>query len=336
MRRAAVRHLRRSLVTTAENSPGTSQSLTFRRYRRTSTRGSVRAFLRNGYRRAGSSVTSSSLHVNPPRSDSVQNEREARRRSPLCVAVIPARSGSKRIPGKNIRNFLGKPAISYPIAAARDSRLFNRIVVSTDCPKIAAVATSLGADVPFLRPAELAGDYCGTFPVFRHALNTLESETSNEIAFACLIYPTAVLLTERHLIEAFNRLARAPEHAYCFSVCQYYHPIQRALQVDHLGQVVPVSPEHLDSRTQDLEPHYFDVGQFYWARRAAVTAGTPIFSSASLPYTLRWGEFVDIDDPDDWARAEAIAGALRAARARGHVATADEPAAESFREAGRS
>ena len=254
----------------------------------------------------------------------------------LCVAVIPARGGSKRIPGKNIRNFLGKPAISYSIEAARHSRLFNRIVVSTDCPEIAAVATSLGADVPFLRPADLAGDYCGTFPVFRHALDTLEAGASGEIAFACCIYPTAVLLTEGHLIEAFHRLGRSPEHAYCFSVCQYNHPIQRALRVDRLGQVAPVSPEHADSRTQDLEPHYFDVGQFYWARRAAVRAGIPIFSSASLPYTLRWSECVDIDDPDDWARAEAIAEALRATRTPLHGARRDLSATESLRRAGRS
>ena len=276
------------------------------------------------------------MHLNPPGSDSVHKEREPYRKTPLCVAVIPARGGSKRVPGKNIRNFLGKPAISYPIAAARNSRLFNRIVVSTDCPKIAAVATSLGADVPFLRPAELAGDYCGTFPVFRHALDALESETSSEIAFACCIYPTAVLLTEHHLMEAFHRLARSREHAYCFSVCQYNHPIQRALRVDPLGQVAPVSPEHSDNRTQDLEPHYFDVGQFYWARRAAVRAGIPIFSSASLPYTLRWSEFVDIDDPEDWARAEAIAGALRAACAPLRIATGDQAVPESLREAGRS
>jgi pseudaminic acid cytidylyltransferase len=282
----------------------------------------------------GSDVTRGSVHVNPLASE--PKECEPHRKTPLCVAVIPARGGSKRIPGKNIRNFLGKPAISYPIAAARHSRLFNRIVVSTDCPKIAAVATSLGADVPSLRPAELAGDYCGTLPVFRHALDTLESGTNNEIAFACCIYPTAVLLTERHLSEAFHRLTSSPEHAYCFSVCQYHHPIQRALRINRLGQVAPINPEHSDSRTQDLEPHYFDVGQFYWARRAAVKAGIPIFSGASLPYVLRWGEFVDIDDPEDWARAEAIGAALRAARAPLRVATGNQPAAESRREAGRS
>ena len=241
----------------------------------------------------------------------MHNKRPLRRKTPLCVAVIPARGGSKRIPGKNIRDFLGKPAISYPIAAARRSHLFNRIIVSTDCPKVAEVATSFGADVPFLRPAELADDHCGTFPVFQHALDAVESSSNGKILYACCIYPTAVLLTARHLIEAFHRLAGSPEHSYCFSVCKYSHPIQRALRIDHSGQLAPGDPGHTECRTQDLEPRYFDVGQFYWAKRAAVRTGIPMFSSASLPYILRWSEFVDVDDADDWARAEAIATALR-------------------------
>jgi pseudaminic acid cytidylyltransferase len=229
----------------------------------------------------------------------------------LCVAVIPARGGSKRLPGKNIRNFLGRPVISYAIAAARRSELFSRIVVSTDCPRIAEVAVSLGADVPFMRPAELADDHCGTFPVLQHALATIESKQFGEIAFACCIYPTAVLLTERHLVDAFRQLTGSPEHAYCFSVCEYSHPIQRALRIDRSGQIEVVSPQHSSSRTQDLLPHYYDAGQFYWARRSAVRAGTPVFSSASLPYLLRWSDVVDIDGPEDWTRAEAIARALR-------------------------
>lgn len=232
------------------------------------------------------------------------------RQDALCVAVIPARSGSKRIPGKNVRSFLGKPAIAYPIAAASRSRLFDRIIVSTDCPKIAAVATACGAEAPFLRPAELADDYCGTFPVLQHALDTLETHAGCTIAYACCIYPTAVLVTDRHLIESFRRLGASPSHSYCFSVSQYNHPIQRALRIDDAGSVAAVTPEHSDTRTQDLEARYFDVGQFYWARRAAIKSGVPIFSSASLPYVLRWNEFVDVDDADDWARAETIAAAL--------------------------
>jgi N-acylneuraminate cytidylyltransferase len=240
----------------------------------------------------------------------MHNKHQLLGKTPLCVAVIPARGGSKRIPGKNIRDFLGKPAISYPIAAARNSQLFSRVIVSTDSPKIAEIAISLGAEVPFLRPARLADDHCGTLPVFQHALDALESCQDNKIDYACCIYPTAVLLAERHLIDSFHRLTASPEHSYCFTVCKYTHPIQRALRIDHSGQLAPVTPEHTERRTQDLEPRYFDVGQFYWARRAAVSAGIPLFSSASLPYMLRWSEFVDVDNAEDWARAEAIAAAL--------------------------
>jgi len=236
--------------------------------------------------------------------------------STLRVAVIPARGGSKRLPGKNIRRFLGTPAICYPIAAARRSGLFDRIVVSTDCPRIADVALSAGADVPFVRPAELAGDHCGTLPVFQHALTAIESGLSGEILFACCIYPTAVLLTEHHLVEAFHQLSQSTHHAYCFSVCEYSHPIQRALRIDRSGQVEVVSPQHSESRTQDLPPHYYDAGQFYWARRAAVRVGTPIFSSASLPYVVRSSDLVDINSPDDWTRAEAIATSLSITHAK--------------------
>lgn len=250
------------------------------------------------------------MHLSRPRRD--RTVPAAQGENALCVAVIPARGGSKRLPEKNTRSFLGKPAISYAIAVARRSGLFDRIVVSTDCPKIANVAASFGAEVPFLRPAELADDHCGTFPVFQYALDTLESFIGRRIVYACCLYPTAVLLTEGHLIEAFHRLAQSTHHSYCFSVCQYHHPIQRALRIDELGQLTPVTPDHSKSRTQDLEAHYFDAGQFYWAKRAAVKAGIPMFSSASLPYVLRWSEFVDVDSADDRARAEAIATALRA------------------------
>ena len=224
--------------------------------------------------------------------------------------MIPARGGSKRIPGKNTRRFLGKPAIAYAIAAARRSQLFDRVVVSTDSSHIAATALAFGAEVPFSRPAELAGDLCGTLEVFRHALQYLDLQQNVPFAFACCIYPTAVLLTEEHLIRAFDRLSASPRHNYCFSVCEYRHPIERALRIGNDGTVAPIHQDHSLTRSQDLKPHYFDAGQFYWGTAGAVRAGVPIFTGGSLPYILNSNEFVDINTPADWQLAEAMARSL--------------------------
>jgi pseudaminic acid cytidylyltransferase len=226
------------------------------------------------------------------------------------VAVIPARGGSKRLPGKNSRDFFGKPVIAYPIEAARRSHLFDRIVVSTDCSVIASTALSLGAEVPFRRPAELASDHCGTLEVFRHALQFLDAEQDEPIAFACCIYPTAVLATETHLVRAFQALSTSPEYQYCITVAEYHHPIQRSLRIADDGSVAPVRPEYSLTRSQDLKPHYFDAGQFYWGTGAAIRTGVPIFAGKSLPYILGSHEFVDINTSADWKLAEAIARGL--------------------------
>lgn len=226
------------------------------------------------------------------------------------VAVIPARGGSKRLPRKNIREFLGKPAIAYPIAAARRSRLFDRIVVSTDCPAVASIALAFGAEVPFQRPSELAGDYCGTQEVFRHALTFLDAEQSVPITFACCIYPTAVLVKESHLVQAFEALAASPQNDYCFTVSEYYDRIERALRIDHDGMVAAIHPEHSSTRSQDLQPHYYDAGQFYWGTAAAIRGAVPLFTGRSLPFILHPYEFVDINTPGDWKLAEAIARGL--------------------------
>jgi pseudaminic acid cytidylyltransferase len=240
------------------------------------------------------------------------------------IAVIPARGGSKRLPGKNKREFLGKPVMAYPIETARRSGLFDRIVVSTDCAEIASTALSLGAEVPFRRPAHLASDHCGTLAVIRHALQYLEAEQDLPITFACCIYPTAVLVTEIHLVRTFQALSAAADCQYCFTVSEYHHPIQRALRIADDGSVAAVHPEHSLTRSQDLTPHYFDAGQFYWGTGAAIRAGVPIFGGKSLPYLLSAHEFVDINTAADWELAEAIA---RGANAKDSASKNDTPSA---------
>jgi pseudaminic acid cytidylyltransferase len=223
------------------------------------------------------------------------------------VAIIPARGGSRRLPGKNICNFLGRPAIAYPIAAARRSQLFDRIIVSTDCSAIASAALALGAEVPFIRPAELAGDQCGTLEVLQHALRFLDAQQDEPISFACCIYPTAVLVSTRHLLQSFSAFAASPVYQYCFTVSEFHHPIQRRLRIDDDGSVSAVHPEYSSARSQDFEPHYYDAGQFYWGAGKAIREAVPVFIAKSLPYVLQRYEFVDINTSADWKLAETIA-----------------------------
>src|SRR5208283_4279689 len=189
------------------------------------------------------------------------------RRAAMKIAVIPARGGSKRIPKKNIRPFAGKPIIAYSIESAIESGLFERIIVSTDDPEIANVAVELGAEAPFMRPATLADDHTGTNAVVKHAV-AWAIDHDRVVTHACCIYATAPFIQASQLREGFASLL-AGDKAFAFSVTSYPFPIQRALRVSSEGVVEPMFPEHVLSRSQDLEPAYHDAGQFYWGTAAA-------------------------------------------------------------------
>jgi N-acylneuraminate cytidylyltransferase len=223
------------------------------------------------------------------------------------LAVIPARGGSKRIPRKNIRPFHGRPMLAWPIAAAKASGLFDRLVVSTDDPEIAEVARACGAETPFLRPADLADDHGGVAPVVRHAIR----ELGPGMDFVCLIYPTAPTLRPEDLREGFEALAAWPDKAYALSVASFPAPVQRGLRITAEGALEALHPEHRLTRSQDLEPAFHDAGQFCWGRTEAWLSGAPIFSDASLPVVLPRWLVQDIDTPEDWRRAELMFAALQ-------------------------
>ncbi len=145
--------------------------------------------------------------------------------------------------------------------------------------------------------------------MFRHALQYLDLQQNVPFAFACCIYPTAVLVIEEPCIRAFDRLSASPRHNYCFSVCEFRHPIERALRIGNDGTVAPVHQDHSLTRSQDLKPHYFDAGLLLGNRQARYR-GHPIFTGGSLPYILNSNEFVDINTPADWQLAEAMARSL--------------------------
>jgi N-acylneuraminate cytidylyltransferase len=224
--------------------------------------------------------------------------------SAATLAVIPARGGSKRIPRKNIRPFLGVPLLSRTIGMLRDTGLFDRIVVSTDDDEITAVAASAGAEIPFRRPAELANDTAITAPVMEHAVRAMES--SGSVAeFVCCVYPAAVLALKQDFFEALEFLRAHPAFDYAFAATSFPYPIQRALRPRGEGCEM-FWPEHRDARSQTLEPAFHDAGQFYWGRRQAWLQKRPVFSARSHMLLLPRFRVQDIDVPEDWERAEMI------------------------------
>ncbi|MBY8960246.1 MULTISPECIES: pseudaminic acid cytidylyltransferase [Pseudomonas] len=223
------------------------------------------------------------------------------------VAIIPARGGSKRIPRKNLLPFDGVPMIVRSIHTALDSDLFEQVVVSTDDAEIAELALAHGAQVPFLRPAELADDFTGTAAVIVHALQQLPA-----FDYACCVYATAPLLQARFLRQGFELLQQHPDKAFAFSVCSFGFPVQRALTLDGQGALTALYPEFRNTRSQDLPEAFQDAGQFYWGRREAWLRGDVLYSSASLPVLLPRHLVQDIDTPQDWKRAEYLYAALKA------------------------
>ena len=221
-----------------------------------------------------------------------------------AVAVIPARGGSKRVLRKNIRDFHGRPMLSWSIEAALASKCFGQVIVSTDDEEIAEVARACGAEVPFIRPIELSGDHVATIPVVAHAVNWLRQNGSPP-GFVCCIYATAPFLSVEDLCRGFD-LIQQTGGDYVFPVTMFDFPIQRAIRVKETGQVEMFQPEHFSTRSQDLEEAYHDAGQFYWGKVAAWIDGTPFFSPNAWPLKIPKSRAQDIDTEEDWAIAERL------------------------------
>ncbi|MBL0892735.1 MAG: pseudaminic acid cytidylyltransferase [Gemmatimonadaceae bacterium] len=229
--------------------------------------------------------------------------------SPVTI-VIPARGGSKRIPRKNIKPFLGVPLLARTIALLRELPLAARILVSTDDDEIADIAKTAGAEVPFRRPADLANDEASTVPVIRHAVEYLQHE-GQAVEVVCAVYPAAVLLDPPLLVEAIATLERDPDLDYVLPVTTFGSPIQRALRRTPQQRMVMFQPEHYESRSQELEPAYHDAGQFYVGRASSWLSERPLFGARSGSVLVPRWRVQDIDTPEDWVRAEQIATLLQ-------------------------
>lgn len=221
----------------------------------------------------------------------------------MNIAIIPARGGSKRIPRKNIRDFCGKPMISYAITAAIESGLFQHIVVSTEDEEIAEIAGGLGAEIPFVRPVELADDHTATVPVIAHAIQACHY-LGWQFDRVCCIYPGVPFIQIDDLIGAFERI-REVDLNYSFPITEYPSAVQRALRIIGDGRTQPFYPDFSTIRTQDLEPSYYDAGQFYWGSAKTWLSGVNIHSNG-YGYVIPNWRVIDIDTLDDWKRAELI------------------------------
>lgn len=220
----------------------------------------------------------------------------------MNVAIIPARGGSKRIPRKNIREFCGKPMIAWPVEAALSAGCFDRIMVSTEDSEIAGVAREAGAEVPFMRPRELADDYTVTVDVMRHAVKWLE-ENETTPSLACCIYATAAFVLPDDLVAGEQSLKESGA-SYALSVTEFPFPIQRSVRINEQGRLSMFWPEYAETRSQDLEDAYHDAAQFYWGRREAWREGKPLFRDGTVPVVLPRSRVQDIDTEEDWRRAE--------------------------------
>jgi N-acylneuraminate cytidylyltransferase len=218
------------------------------------------------------------------------------------IAIIPARGGSKRIPKKNIRRFFGKPLIGYSINVAKQSGVFDEIVVSTDDAEIAAYAKECGALVPFVRPESLSDDMTGTRPVTNHAIEWAQLNLGS-LDFACCIYATAPFLQATYLQQGLQALKDSPDKGFAYSVTSFAFPIQRALLLKE-NYAYPAFEKDIYKRSQDLPEAFHDAGQFYWGTVDAYLSSKPIFSEHGIPIILPRHLVQDIDTQEDWDRAE--------------------------------
>ena len=218
------------------------------------------------------------------------------------LALITARGGSKRIPRKNIRNFLGKPIIAYSIDAALKSGVFDEVMVSTDDEEIACIAQQYGAKVPFFRSAETSNDTATTTDVIIEVLEEYK-ELGKNFDYACCIYPTAPFVLPESLKMAFDTIQRDNSDV-AIPVVKYSYPIQRALEISDNGSLEMLWPEYSRARSQDLKPRFHDAGQFYFFKTSAINKNMELLKMNASPIIIPETNVQDIDTEEDWEIAE--------------------------------
>lgn len=215
------------------------------------------------------------------------------------IAIITARGGSKRIPRKNIKDFMGKPIIAYAIDACLESGIFDEVMVSTDCPEIAEISINLGAKVPFMRSAKTSDDYATTFDVLEEVVNEYQ-KTGIEFENLCCVYPCVPFLKAETLKDAWGKFVGNDG---LMPVCKYPVPIEWAMKIEN-NLLVANDMAAQNIRSQDLEPKYFDVGMFYFLKKDVMMKEKTIVPKKTLPYFMDDSQIQDIDTEADWQIAE--------------------------------
>lgn len=215
------------------------------------------------------------------------------------IAVITARGGSKRIPKKNIKNFMGKPMIVYAIEAALNSEIFDEVMVSTDCPEIAEIAKKYGASVPFLRSEKTSNDFATTFDALEEVILEYK-KIGKEFENLCCIYPCVPFLKANTLKEAYEKFEG---HDALMPVCKYPVPIEWAMKIED-GRLVANDKAAQSLRSQDIEPKYFDAGMFYFVKTQILIDEKTLGPKNTFGYIIKEAECQDIDTMEDWQMAE--------------------------------
>ena len=218
------------------------------------------------------------------------------------IAIIPARGGSKRIPKKNIKDFLGRPVISYAINAAINSKVFDKVIVSTDNEEIADISIKYGAEIPFFRSNKNSSDYAPINDVLKEVI---EYYTDNNEYFnnACCIYPVNPFINESKIIEGLNIL-NSNNFDCVFSAVKYSYPIQRAFIINNENTIKMINPENYLVRSQELEDTFHDAGQFYWFKTKSFMKENKLWTNNTSIIELNENEVQDIDNESDWEVAE--------------------------------
>ena len=212
------------------------------------------------------------------------------------ICIIPARKGSKRIKGKNIKIFFNKPMIQYSIIAAKKSKCFKEIFVSTDCKKTAKIARKLGAKVPTLRPKKLASDYAPVGEVISFSLKNLPN--LDDIDYVCNINAASPLISENYIRKSL-RIIKSSNYDYVFGVKEFESSIQRSFSLDKNNLIKKANIKHSKKRSQDFEKKFYDSGQFYWARPKVFLDKKNLFNSKSYGLKIPYKFAYDINNKDD-------------------------------------
>lgn len=220
----------------------------------------------------------------------------------MAIAILPARGGSKRVPGKNYRELNGSPTICRTIQILKKSEIFERIIVSTDHPRIKELALSVGAEAPFRRPVDLSDDHSTTKQVIQHAIRELR--ITDPGTPVCCVYPTAVLVRPVSLQTSLELLHLNPSR-FVVPVQSYRHPISRAMLIKD-ATLEPVNPETGNKRTQDCDDFVHDAGQFYWGTVSTWLSDINILGAHSIPFKMSSSEGIDVDTTNDWILLEAL------------------------------